>query len=279
MKGFTDPQRAWRVLSENRVLGRFEPCVRRDAAGRRQVPHCRGIGRTDGRKNRLPPALLLLAAPSGQRGLSDDRPDGTRGPLRRCRRAKNPLSCKALLAVTTPPIEDVALLAELHGLPSVNIAPPLDVRPQRKKEKTFEALLRQVEGLLHQQPVLMVSRTPIGGSEFARTVGPRCCSERSRPEFQPPWIGQPVWSKYGNCRGGRKLSHCRVASSPMVRYHFVGIGGAHRGSVGGGGELMEWACILAYITGTVDQELLLRNQYLAAENRILKAQLQGRLRL
>ena len=31
---------------------------------------------------------------------------------------------------------------------------------------------------------------------------------------------------------------------------------------------MEWARILAYITGTVDQELLLRNDYLAAENRI-----------
>jgi putative transposase len=42
---------------------------------------------------------------------------------------------------------------------------------------------------------------------------------------------------------------------------------------------MEWARILAYITGTLDQELLLRNEYLAAENRILKAQLQGRLRL
>ena len=37
--------------------------------------------------------------------------------------------------------------------------------------------------------------------------------------------------------------------------------------------LMHWARILAYITGTVDQELLLRNEYLAAENRILKAQL------
>jgi putative transposase len=42
---------------------------------------------------------------------------------------------------------------------------------------------------------------------------------------------------------------------------------------------MEWARLLAYITGTVDQELLLRNEYLAAENRILKAQLQGRLSL
>jgi putative transposase len=42
---------------------------------------------------------------------------------------------------------------------------------------------------------------------------------------------------------------------------------------------MEWARILAYITGTVDRELLLRNEYLAAENRILKFQLKGRLRL
>jgi putative transposase len=42
---------------------------------------------------------------------------------------------------------------------------------------------------------------------------------------------------------------------------------------------MEWTRILAYITGAVDQELLLRNEYLAAENRILKAKLQGRLRL
>ena len=42
---------------------------------------------------------------------------------------------------------------------------------------------------------------------------------------------------------------------------------------------MEWARILGYITGTVDQELLLRNEYLVAENRILRDQLKGRLRL
>jgi hypothetical protein len=29
------------------------------------------------------------------------------------------------------------------------------------------------------------------------------------------------------------------------------------------------------LTGTVDQELLARNEYLAAENRILKSQLKG----
>jgi hypothetical protein len=30
---------------------------------------------------------------------------------------------------------------------------------------------------------------------------------------------------------------------------------------------MDWARMLAYLTGTVDQELLARNEYLAAENR------------
>src|SRR6266403_591603 len=42
---------------------------------------------------------------------------------------------------------------------------------------------------------------------------------------------------------------------------------------------MDWARILAYVTGTVDQALLARNEYLAAENRILKVQLNGRLKL
>jgi len=31
------------------------------------------------------------------------------------------------------------------------------------------------------------------------------------------------------------------------------------------------------LTGTVNQELLLRNQYLAAENQVLRGQLKGRL--
>jgi putative transposase len=42
---------------------------------------------------------------------------------------------------------------------------------------------------------------------------------------------------------------------------------------------MDWARILAFVTGTLDQELLARVEYLAAENRILKTQLNGRLRL
>src|SRR5437588_9050232 len=37
--------------------------------------------------------------------------------------------------------------------------------------------------------------------------------------------------------------------------------------------------LLAYITGTVDQELLLRNEYLVTENRMLRNQITGRMRL
>jgi putative transposase len=45
------------------------------------------------------------------------------------------------------------------------------------------------------------------------------------------------------------------------------------------GEAMDWKHLLAYITGTVDQELLLRNEYLVTENRILRNQITGRVRL
>jgi hypothetical protein len=35
----------------------------------------------------------------------------------------------------------------------------------------------------------------------------------------------------------------------------------------------KWARLLAYVTGLVNQQLLLQNEYLAAENRILRSRL------
>src|SRR5664280_3763988 len=70
----------------------------------------------------------------------------------------------------------------------------------------------------------------------------------------------------------RSLAACR----PL--HFFEAINGALCGSADKWGRLMEWARILAYITGTVDHELLLQNEYLAAENRILRGQLKGRLK-
>ena len=42
---------------------------------------------------------------------------------------------------------------------------------------------------------------------------------------------------------------------------------------------MDWKHLLASITGTVDQELLLRNEYLVTENRMLRTRLIGRVHL
>ena len=42
---------------------------------------------------------------------------------------------------------------------------------------------------------------------------------------------------------------------------------------------MDWKTLLAYISGSVDEELLLRNEYLAAENRLLREQIKGRVHL
>ncbi len=42
---------------------------------------------------------------------------------------------------------------------------------------------------------------------------------------------------------------------------------------------MDWKKLLAYISGSVDEQLLLRNEYLVTENRVLRAQIEGRLKL
>src|SRR5262249_11578397 len=59
----------------------------------------------------------------------------------------------ATLAPASP--EDLALLAELLSLPTEGRLASLQLTPQRKKEKPFEALLRQLEAFARQRPVLM----------------------------------------------------------------------------------------------------------------------------
>ena len=45
------------------------------------------------------------------------------------------------------------------------------------------------------------------------------------------------------------------------------------------GVAIDWKTMLTYISGSVDEELLLPNEYLVVENRVLRNQIQGRLRL
>jgi predicted ATPase len=63
---------------------------------------------------------------------------------------------EALLARAALSDEDVTLLADLLSLPASERHSLRNLTPQRNKERTLEALLRQLEGLTRRQPVMMV---------------------------------------------------------------------------------------------------------------------------
>jgi class 3 adenylate cyclase len=65
---------------------------------------------------------------------------------------------EAVLARAAPPDEDVTLLADLLAMPVSERHALPNLSPQRKKERTLEALIRQLEGLARQQPVVMYTR-------------------------------------------------------------------------------------------------------------------------
>jgi hypothetical protein len=88
----------------------------------------------------------------------------------------------------------------------------------------------------------------------------------------------PVWSKNRNCAQDGQLSLSGVNS--LVPYDSEGAKGpAVAGRLAKRGGPYEMGPHPTHIAGSADQELLLRNECLVAEDRILKAQLQGRLRL
>jgi len=108
---------------------------------------------------------------------------------------------EALLARAAPPDEDVAFLADLLSLPASQRHRLPNLSPQRKKERTLEALIRQVEVLARRQPVVMVFEDahwidPTSRELLDLAVGrvrslPVLLIVTFRPEFQVPWTGQP----------------------------------------------------------------------------------------
>jgi len=105
----------------------------------------------------------------------------------------------ALLAPAARDPDEIELLAELLSLP--NAADDLNLSPQRKREKLFEALLGQLEALTRTRPVLMLFEDahwidPTSRELMDLTVGrvarlPVLLVITFRPEFQPVWSGQP----------------------------------------------------------------------------------------
>jgi len=121
---------------------------------------------------------------------------------------------EALLARAMPPDEDVAILADLLSLPASERLPLPGVSPQRKKERTFDALIRQLGGLARQQPVTLVFEDAHWidptSRELLDVIVERVHSLRVllivtfRPEFQVPWTGQPQVSMLALSRLDRR---------------------------------------------------------------------------
>jgi predicted ATPase len=97
--------------------------------------------------------------------------------------------------------QDAVLLAEMMSLPNDGRYPTLELTPQRRRQRTLEALTAQLETLSRANPVLMIfedvhwidptSVELLGRTaDRLRTLGVLLIITY-RPEFEPPWIGRP----------------------------------------------------------------------------------------
>jgi class 3 adenylate cyclase len=119
---------------------------------------------------------------------------------------------RALLVPSTRDDDDIALLSELLSLPSS--AADLNLSPQRRREKLFDAMLNQLEAESRHRAVLMVFEDahwidPTSRELLDLTVDrvrrlPVLLVVTFRPEFQHAWGGQPhVTMSALNRLGGR----------------------------------------------------------------------------
>jgi class 3 adenylate cyclase/predicted ATPase len=108
---------------------------------------------------------------------------------------------EALLARGSISDEDVAFLADLLSLPGSERHPLPNLSPQRKKERTLEALIRRLKSLANRRPVVVIFEDahwvdPTSRELLDLTIErvrnlPVLLIVTFRPEFQPPWIGEP----------------------------------------------------------------------------------------
>ena len=97
--------------------------------------------------------------------------------------------------------EAVPLLADLLSIPTGDRYRPLNLSPQKRKEKTLQVQLAQIEGLAAQQPLLMlwedIHWSDPTTLESLDLLIDRAATLRAliiltfRSEFTPPWVGRP----------------------------------------------------------------------------------------
>jgi predicted ATPase len=105
-----------------------------------------------------------------------------------------------LLALAAAPHEDMALLADLLSLPASEEHPLPSLSAQRKKDRTLEALIRQIVGPARRQPIVVIFEDAHWIDPTSRELLdlmierihrlPVLLIVTFRPEFEPPWTGE-----------------------------------------------------------------------------------------
>jgi class 3 adenylate cyclase/tetratricopeptide (TPR) repeat protein len=253
LKGFSGTPQAWEVLGESSIASRFEALhsrstslVGRDEEIELLLRRWNQAKTGDGRivlisaepgigKSRLTEAVEECIAQEPHRRLryfcSPHHQDSAFYPFighlehsagfarnddTEARRRK-----LAELAATIGMLNgDLPLLADLLSLVGTGSIPNLELTPQRKKEKTFDLLIRGLEVVARQQPLLMVFEDvhwidPTSRELLDLTLArierlPVLLIATFRPEFHPPWVGQPHVTMMTLPRLGRRESAALV---------------------------------------------------------------------
>jgi TolB-like protein/predicted ATPase len=127
-----------------------------------------------------------------------------------------------LLARTSATKEETALLAELLSLPVAGGDAAVPLTSQKKKERTFDALVRQLETLASAAPVLMVFEDAHWADPSSRELLERIIEVLGylpvllvitfRSEYRPPWVGSSHVALMALNRLGRREGTAMVES-------------------------------------------------------------------
>jgi class 3 adenylate cyclase/predicted ATPase len=249
LKGFAEPLAVWRVSGESSAEGRFEarygagltPLVGREeeiALLLRRWEYARdGEGQVVllsgepgiGKSRIVREVRARLEGEPHVRLLYQCSPHHTTSPLHPLIEQLERAACFArddppaarldklegLLARRRNKLNEVVpLIAALLGLPIEDRYPPLDLTPQRQKQRMLEVLVDQLEGLAAAQPVLVTyedvhwidpTTQELLGLAIERIQHlPVLAIVTFRPDFTPSWSGQPHVSVLALTRLGRR---------------------------------------------------------------------------